>query len=258
MLWKKKKLDKRHDSKIILGMVMLNDNNSFDIDLFSEVFKNNYAGLIREPSGDSASFVFKSDNELVAIAHMDVPIPIGDIEGTAEYAYNWQSALADTINHKSHLIVSLMNGGQDQIKRFKIFTKVICSLLRTTNAVGVYKGNQSLLIPKDDYLNEAEAMSDEYLPLNLWIYFGLRVTDDGNSAYTYGLKEFNKTEMEVVNSSKSLEQIRGILFNIAHYVLDYNVTFEDGQTIGGSEDEKIAISFSKGKFVEGDSFKLSC
>jgi len=100
-------------------------------------------------------------------------------------------------------------------------------------------------------------MSDEYLPLNLWIYFGLRVTDNGNSGYTYGLKEFNMTEMEIVNSSKSLKDIRGFLFNIARYVLHYNVTFQDGQTVGGSQEEKIEITLSKGKFVEGDTFKLA-
>ena len=103
--------------------------------------------------------------------------------------------MKDTKEHKSHLIVSLMHGRLNQIKRFKIFTHVLSSLLRTTNSIGVYKVNQSLLIPSEDYLNEAELMSDEYLPLNIWIYFGLRATDEGNSGYTYGLKEFNKTEM---------------------------------------------------------------
>ena len=150
-----------------------------------------------------------------------------------------------------------MNGGQDQVKRFKIFTKVLCSLLRTTNSIGVDKGNQSLLIPKEEYLDAAASMSDDYLPLNLWIYFGLSTTDKGRSGYTYGMKEFNKTEMEVLNSSKSLEDIRGFLFNITHYVLDYDVTFQDGQTCGLSEEEKIAISVSKGKFVDGDTLKLA-
>src|SRR5690349_20290836 len=120
---------------------------------------------------------------------MPVPIPSGDIEGTSQYAYNWPTAMEDTKEHKSHLIVSVLPGGQDHKKRFKTFTEVICAILRTTNAIGVYKGNQSLLIPKDDYLNEAEKMSDEFLPLNLWIYFGLRVKDKGNTGYTYGLKE---------------------------------------------------------------------
>lgn len=237
-------------------MIMLHDNISFEVDAFCKDFGSHFGDTINEPAGDSSSFVFKVEGETVAVGHVQAPIPSGDIEGTAQYAYNWESAFEDTKEHKSHLIVSLMQGGEDQMKRFKIFTQVFCSLLRTTNSIGVYKGTQSLLIPKEDYLNEAELMHDEYLPLNLWIYFGLHVTDNGNSAYTYGMKEFNKTELEVVNSSHSLEDIRGFLFNIAHYVLEYDVTFKNGQTVGGSEEEKIAIRYSKGQFVEGDTFKL--
>ncbi|MBS1576495.1 MAG: DUF4261 domain-containing protein [Bacteroidetes bacterium] len=250
-------MDKTQDSKIILGMVLLQDVNAFDIDTFRNDFLSFYGDNIQEPTGDNSSFVFTVDGEMIAIAHIPVPIPSGDIQGTAQYAYNWETSLEDTDKHKSHLIVSLMQGEQDQIKRFKIFTKVICSLLRTTNSIGVYKGNQSLLILKEDYLSEAKLMSDDYLPLNLWIYFGLRTNDKGKSGYTYGLKEFNKTEMEVVNSSKSLEDIRGFLFNITHYVLDYDVTFKEGQTCGLSEEERIPISISKGKFVDGDTLKLA-
>lgn len=177
MFWKKKQVSQPQESKIILGMVMLSDQNSFDVEAFSNDFKKHYAVNIHEPTGDNSSFAFNIDGETVAIGHMPIPIPSSDIKGTAEYAYNWQTVLEDTKDHKSHLIVSLMKGGQDQIKRFKIFTKVLCSLLRTTNAIGVYKGSQSLLIPKADYLNEAKFISDAYLPLNIWIYFGLRVTD---------------------------------------------------------------------------------
>lgn len=257
MFWKKKKVDKTQDSRIILGMVLLQDINPFDIDTFRKDFLSFYGNNIQEPTGDNASFVFKVNGEMIAIAHMPVPIPLGDIQGTAKYAYNWETVLEDTAKHESHLIVSLMQGGQDQIKRFKIFTRVICSLLRTTNSIGIYQGNQSLLIPKKDYLSEAELMSDDYLPLSLWIYFGLRTTEKGKSGYTYGLKEFNKTEMEVLNSSKGLEEIRGFLFNIIHYVLDYDVTFKDGQTCELSEGERILISMSKGKFVDGDTLKLA-
>jgi hypothetical protein len=251
------KVDIPQNSKTILGMVMLQDSNTFNIDSFSDDFKNHYNFNIQEQTGDNSSSVFMVDGEMVVIAHMPFPIPSNDIKETAQYTYNWQTALEDTKEHKSHLIVSILQGGQDFIKRFKIFTKVLCVLLRTTNAIGVYKGNQSLLIPKEDYLSEAELMSNEYLPLNLWIYFGLRKTYKGNAGYTYGLKEFNKAEMEVLNSSKKLEDIRGFLFNVAHYVLEYNITFQDGQTIGISDQEKIAISFSKGQLVTGDTFKIA-
>lgn len=256
MFWRKKKADNAQESKIIIGMVMLHDTMGFDVNRFNDDFVSQYGRHITQGTGGSSSLVFTVEGEMVVIGHVEAPIPSGDIEGTAQYAYNWQTALEDLKGHKSHLIVSLMRGSQDAIKRFKIFTQVISSLLRTTNAIGVYKGNQSLLIPKQDYLIESEMMGENVLPLNLWIYFGLRVTDSGNSSYTYGLKEFGKTEMEIINSRHDLEEVRGFLFNIAYYVIEHNVSFQNGQTVGGSEDEKIKITLSKGEFVAGETFKL--
>jgi len=182
MFFKKKRLEEpKTDSRIIIGMIMLNNDHPIDTKLFREDFKKNFENSINDLSGDNAAFAFNVDNENIAVGHMQMPIPHSDIEGTAEYAYNWETALEDLKNHKSHLIVTLMNGGQDQVKRFKIFTKVICSLLRTTNSIGVYEGSQSLLIPKQDYLDISEEMTDDYFPLNLWIYFGYRKTEKGNS-----------------------------------------------------------------------------
>jgi hypothetical protein len=250
-------MTKQQGSGILLGMIMLEDEKSFDVSSFVANFETHYSYIIKEPTSDNASFVFHVNEEMAAIAHTSVPIPSGDIERTAQYAYNWQTALEDTKGHKSHSVVSILQGGQDQIRRFKLFTQILCSLLRTTNSIGVYKGNQSLLIPKDDYLSEAELMDEDYFPLNLWVYFGLRVTENGNSGYTYGLREFNKDEFEVVNSSEDLDDIRGFLFNTTHYALEYGVTFQDGQTIGSSEEEKILISYLKGQMVEGDTFKFA-
>jgi hypothetical protein len=254
---KKRQEEQKTDSRIIIGMIMLNDDNSIDTKLFRKDFKKNFDNSIDGLSGDNAAFAFNVDNEGIAVGHIPMPIPHGDIEGTAEYAYNWETALEDLKNHKSHLIVTIMNGGQDQVKRFKIFTKVICSLLRTTNSIGVYEGSQSLLIPKQDYLHIAEGMTDDYFPLNLWIYFGYRKTEKGNSGYTYGLKEFGKHEMEIVESTKTIGEIEKFLYNMTHYVLEYDVAFKDGQTCGMSVDERIAITFSKGKFVDTETFKLA-
>jgi len=71
------------------------------------------------------------------------------------------------------------------------------------------------------------------------------------------VREFYRTEMEVLNSVNSLEDIRSFLFNITHYVLKNDVTFKDGQTCGLSEKERIPISISNGKFVDGDTIKLA-
>ena len=62
--------------------------------------------------------------------------------------------------------------------------------------------------------------------------------------------------MEIIDSAKSIAEISKFLFNITHYVIDYDVTFKDGQTCGMSADEIIPISFSKGKFVDVNTLKL--
>src|SRR5689334_22890000 len=132
MFWKKKKTNFSHDNQIILGMIMLKEENSTDIDVFIEDYNNNFSSKIEGFSGDNAAMTFTVDGESVVIAHMLLPIPLGDIEETSRYAYNWLTALEDLNEHKSHLIVSTTHGGKDQIKRFKIFTQVLSSLLRTT------------------------------------------------------------------------------------------------------------------------------
>src|SRR5437870_3603621 len=110
MFWKKKKVDKTQETKIILGMVMLQDEISFELDSLIKDYNNNSDNKIQETTGDNSSLILIIDDETIAIGHVEVPIPSGDIEGTAQYAYNWQSAVEDTKEHKSHLIVSVIQG----------------------------------------------------------------------------------------------------------------------------------------------------
>lgn len=253
----RKKKKSANENRLILGMIMLSGNKTFQLHQLISDYTTHYEITPEDITGDSNTASFDVDGEIVGIGHMPVPVPSGDIASTAELAYNWETAVKDLEAHKSHLIVSVMGNGPDQINPYKIFTRVICSLLRTTPSIGVFMGKQTLLIPKNKYLEEAAMMCDEWLPLNLWIYFGLRISNGGQSGYTYGLQEFGKNEMEIIDSSQSIGDIRAFLFNMAHYVLDYDVTFKDGQTCGMSAEEKIKIRFSKGKLVEGQTFKLA-
>lgn len=256
MFWKKKEKEQSTD-RVILGMVLLHDAQSFTIGNVLQDLQENYGIVISETTGDDAVAVFDIDGQMVGLSFLPVPVPNGDIEETAQYAYNWETAVDDLKEHKGHIIVSIMRGNGSPVKRFSVFTQVICSLLRTTNAIGVYKGTQSLLIPKNDYLEEAEALNDNSLPLNLWVYVGLRHIDGRNSGYTYGMKVFGKAEMEILNSANGLGEVRGFLLGMAHYVLECDVEFKDGQTCGFSAEERIKITYSKGQFVEGRTFKLA-
>lgn len=90
----------------------------------------------------------------------------------------------------------------------------------------------------------------------LWIYIGLRKTTEGNCAYSYGLKDFQKSEIEILDSKLSLEDLFDFLFNITSYVINNDIALKDGETIGLTAEQKISIKLSKARFVEGTSIKL--
>lgn len=259
MFWKKNKKQQEPESRTILGMLLLADTVPFDLSrLAADQLERYGRQLSCTGSSNNSTAVFEIEGETIALGHLPVPLPAGELDQSVSYAYYWPEAGEETKGHESHIIVIGMKGSDDMVKRYKLYTEIIVSLMTTTNAVAMYMGTQSLVISKESYLMQAAYMDDESLPLNLWVYFGLRSETGLNSAYTYGLKEFGKKELEIVHSSRSLEDLLDFLFNIAHYVLACDVTFEDGQTCGLSDEERIPISVSKGVYLdEKETFKLA-
>ncbi|MDR3697887.1 DUF4261 domain-containing protein [Mucilaginibacter sp.] len=255
-LFKKEPKPKSQGSNILLAMPMFINGDTYEIKKIIESLKKLWDLEITDFDGDDNVATFKVNGEMVAIANMPVQIPLGDIEGTAKYAYNWPKALDDLKDHTGHAIVSVMAGLKSPLDRFKILSKVLCSILITSNSVGVYQGSQSLLIPSEQYLNNIEELKDDGTPVFLWIYIGLKQYKTGNSAYTYGLKDFQKQEIEIIDSSLSLEELLQFLGNIASYVIANDITLKNGETVGYTADQKISVTISKGQFIEGQSIKL--
>lgn len=253
---KKKQQEEAKSSNILLAMPMFNNSETFQIDKVSEHLKSNWNISISDINGESETVTFSIQGETVALATMPVQIPFADIQGTAQYAYNWTTAEKDLENHNSHIIVTVISSKNTTLERFKILTKVLSSIVATTNCIGVYQGSQSLLIPREQYLNSAEVLKSNQIPLDLWLYIGLRKSENGNSAYTYGLTAFDKLEMEFINVKLDLEEMHSFLSNICAYVINNNITFKSGETLGYTAEQKIKITKSKGQFVEGQTLKL--
>jgi Domain of unknown function (DUF4261) len=255
-LKKKKQVTESKNGKILLAMPMFNNGETFELDKVVDFLKTDWNTLVTDINGDSTTVTFSIQGEMVALATMPVQIPWGDIQGTAQYAYNWTTAEKDLENHNSHIIVTVMTSNKSEIEKFGILTKVLSSILATTNCLGVYQGSQSLLISKEQYLESAEVLKENKIPFDLWIYIGLRKTDSGNNAYTYGLTSFDKLEMEFVNCRLELQEMYDFLGNICSYIINSNVEFKNGETLGYTAEQKIKITESKGIFVEGQTLKL--
>jgi len=240
----------------IHAMTMLKDNDSFNMNNLLTDFRKNYEHELIEESADEIASAFRVDGEPFGIVHVKVPIPSGDIEWAAEVAHNWPTALDELKAHKGHVIITTFPGHLKQVERFKILTRLVFSLLRTSDAIGVYKGNQRLLVSKDDYLKGEMILRNNALPIRLWVYFGLLTNENGNSGFTFGMKEFNKLEMEINDSSKSLEEINGFLYDITYYTLAKDVAFKTGSTFSADGVDRIPINKSKSELFDEETLKL--
>ena len=70
------------------------------------------------------------------------------------------------------------------------------------------------------------------------------------------MRKFGKEEMEVYAANADLNDVRDFLLDIVTYVLDCDVTLNDGETIGFSEEQKLSITLSDAVALDGKSLKL--
>ncbi len=240
----------------ILGMILLDEPNSLNIDgLISDLEERWNLKINSKEIGEEAS-VLNINGYSVALGNIPAPIPGDEVKTTAEYNYLWKNGIDEATKHKGHIILSIMNAGKNPIKENILFNQIADSVLRNSKSIGIYIGGRTLLLKKEFYLFNSESMSEEDLPLYNWIYFGLRQENGNQSVYTYGLTDFGKKEMEIVKSNKNLEELSEMMFNLSHYVIAYDVTLKDGETIGMSAEQKLKISESKGEFIEGTTLKI--
>jgi len=117
--------------------------------------------------------------------------------------------------------------------------------------------SRTLLRPKSFYINFADFLLEGNLPVILWIYIGLIGIEEGkNSLYTFGMKEFGKEEIEIIDSQMSRGDLHDFILPVLNYILAYDVTLKNGETIGFSEEQKIKITESKAVYLDGNSLKL--
>ncbi|WMX15946.1 DUF4261 domain-containing protein [Aureispira sp. CCB-E] len=245
------------ESSILLSMPMFNGADSYNLQAVIDDLKSYWKLDVSDVNGDAKTATMSIDGVLVALASMPAPIPAKDIEDIAPHNYLWKNAEEDCRNHQSHAIVTVLSSKNVAIlERYKMLTKLNASILRTSGAIGIYQGTQTLLLPKDLYLDFANFLLEEELPIQLWVYIGLIGSQDGSSVYTFGLKDFQKREIEVLDSKLEKMDLYDFLLSIVNYVVAQDVVLQDGETIGFSAEQKIAIRVSEGRFLEGNTIKL--
>lgn len=254
-----KKKDTKPEQKsgsLLLGMILLEESNSLKIKNVVKELREKWKLKVDDSETGGDASVLEIEGYKIALGNVDMPIPGDEIKTAAEYNYFWKNGVEEATKHKGHIIISILNAGINPIKENLLFSKVASSILNNSKAIGVYIGGRTLLLKKDFYQYNVEEMSEDNLPLYIWIYFGMRNENGKYSIYTYGLSDFNKKEMEIINSTHPLNELSEMMFNMVHYVIASNVTLKNGETIGMSAEQKLTITESKGKYLDGNTLKI--
>lgn len=245
-------------NSVILAMPLFKNSEGYDIEKVIEhlrTFWNLNIGDTENTNNETA--VFDIDGQMVAIATMPAPVPTEELEEVASYNYLWPNAAEELKDHTAHAIVTVLSGEQSPVERYSLLSKILCSILMTSNCVGIYQGSQTLLVSRDYYLNCIEDLQTGEVPVPIWIYIGIRPNENKTvSLYTYGLTDFGKPEIEIINSKMETTDLYDFMLNITSYIIGSNVTLRDGETIGYNADHKVPINLSKGVHLDGQTLKM--
>ncbi len=254
---KKEKIQENRSNSPILGMVLLKEAHPLDISKVVTELETQWGLTVKEESENSGeTAIIEIDEYRIAVGLIAAPIPTDEAITAAQYNFFWDNGADQVKKHKAHLILSILNAGENAVRENILFSKVASTILSNSKSIGIYIGARSLAIEKDFYIASVQNMSTEDLPLYIWLYFGLTGENEKRSVYTYGLKDFGKKEMEILNSTKGHGELSDLIYNLAHYVIGHNVALKDGETIGFSAEQKLKISESKGVFLDGTTFKI--
>ncbi len=250
----KKQEEETSHAGCFVGFVLLS-SQQWDKQQFINDFKADWGTDLPDEGGNGEALVFHVDDMMLAVAIMPYPVPYGEAEHYAAANYLWPDAVTAAKTHQAHVLISVIGQDADLLERGKLFTKAVASCLKQSNATAVY--TDGTVFQPDFYREVAGFMrnDDKALPLLDWVWFGVYHTDEQKGIYTYGLRKFGKEEIEVF-ADADLNDVRDFLLDITSYILECDVTLQDGETIGFSEEQKLGITLSDGIALDGQTLKI--
>lgn len=244
----------------MISMVPLKEESMPAVDDVTAFLASNWEDLSASTEAEDGdeSISFKLNGALVVVATMPAPIPWSQLEGPCATSLLWESAEEDPKGHKAHLIVTVA-GELEPLEIASLLTQVTAAVVsECSQAIGVYWGNATLVIPPPVFNDFAVEMLPESFPIPIWVDLRVGKNEQGTtSGFTAGMEALGHMEFETENASDSVGGLRERLFGLAGYVLENGPVIQDGNTVGEDRYERIKVIYSDSSFGhEGQVMRL--
>ncbi len=190
------------------------------------------AGSIVDPQQSGRVMTFRWGQATCSATVFPMPIPWEHVEGPCCCAWYWPQASDVMRETAAHLLISMLDEQtRDPIAKSMRFTRLVAAITDSTTAAGVFWGPGRLVHPRAAFTELAAEMSEDGLPLYLWIDFRVEETAGGGlRLFTTGMEALGHLELEVSQFQGTAEQLREAVYNVAHYILDGVKPLNDGDT----------------------------
>jgi hypothetical protein len=241
------------DPKVISGTVLLNSKTTPDFKkIIADLPKNWYVRTDSINISDKTA-IFSTPGATVMLAYLDYPVSPEEMQIAAGISWLWKDAEKEVKNHKAQLVISILGDPKNTLELYRIFTRTAAGAMSNLpDAPGIYMNTQYLLVSKGYYQESARNMGRDGVPLYCWVYFGMLQQGEKTSGYTYGLTEFGQNELELVESTLSLQDGHSLLYEAAQKAAA-SPPWKNGQQVELSENKKISITISSAKVIKDNS-----
>ncbi len=198
------------------GFVLLNEP---EYDLIALAERLHQQGIAVLAPGENKALVqdlmLDVQGAMVTISMISEPIPDGEAEAAAVFAL-WDGAKEAAEHHKAHLMIAVLPDTLSAMEAGRLYCQILSTALDATQVLAVYTSG-TVLEPKQ--FQQQTLQSTDGMPLENLIFVGTYTCDGGNCGYTVGMDAFGKDELELLDSTESVERIAYILRECAKQIL---------------------------------------
>lgn len=235
--------DDRQRTRQIMTMIFLERPQMPDMERLKERFGDLLnVGEILPPDGGAQ--VIPCDGSLLITGLVDTPLPKHHWQNWVEQAWWWPEAADVMSTNQAHLIVSSTWDKSSRLDAHVKHTLVVREFVDQLPAIAVTWG--SALVSADQYAGEFHRFqSEKVLPVRLWVL--IQISGDGQGGTivsTLGMDAFGLKEIEANSAPMEPQDALQFVNNLAGYLITNGPVVKDGDTVGGSETERISIRFA--------------
>jgi hypothetical protein len=227
-----------------LCFVLCRNEKPGDLSSASEIVAQVFGhGHTINASNETVLTVARAGDTIGFLAHMPVPVPEHEAEENADNNFFWPNGREEAAKHRSHVIVTTMGTGDaNPIQSALTVSRLALVALKLFDGIGVYWGNASVCNSREVFEDFCDGMSEEHVPVPLWLRFQPVRSEKGElGMYTLGMRQFGLMEIEVDRCVMDGQELFEFVSNIAHYLIQQGPVIADGNTVGGSEDERVVV-----------------